>query len=309
MGDTLMTNSQSNATSTITPDSILVPEYDSEISKEIDGYIKNLRANHFIDKRGIWMPRGQDHNAYIRCSEKMIDWSADKLKAILSTLKANGCEIEFKYVQVHGYQNLTQKILVKFERAWEQLRIDETTTRRERPLTASERKEKQRMDETGGWFYYEDQWIYTPTGKPKLVVGYYYRRTIGDDIRPLVSTIINELIENNNSRIRGEIEERHKKARLLMRIRKFRHTLWEERQFEAIEKEAKKWARAQKLRAYIAHVTEAAGDHDVSEWIKVAGQLVSALDPLSSKSFATVVNLPKYSDVKDKWQQRRRQHY
>jgi hypothetical protein len=49
-----MTNSKSNATSTITPDSILVPEYDSEISKEIDGYIKDLRANHFIDKPQTW---------------------------------------------------------------------------------------------------------------------------------------------------------------------------------------------------------------------------------------------------------------
>jgi len=304
-----MTNSQSNATSIIRPDSIIVPEYDSEISTEIDGYIKNLRANHFIDKRGIWMPRGQDHNTYIRCSEKMIDWSADKLKAILSTLKANGCEIEFEYVEVHGYQNLTQKVSVKFERASEQLRIDETTTRRERPLTATERKEKQRKDEAGGWFYYEDQWIYTPTGKPKLVVGYYYRRIIADDIRPLVGTIINELIEKNNSRIRSEIDERHKKAKRLKRIRKFRHTLWEEQQLELIEKEAKKWARAQKLRAYIVQVNEVGEPNEVAEWVKLANQLVNKLDPIGLESFAAIVKLPKYSVVKEVWNQRHRRYY
>lgn len=304
-----MSNSQPNAFNSIRPESIIVPEYDPEISKEIDGYIKNLRANHFVDKRGIWMPRGQDHNAYIRCSEKMIDWSADKLKAILSTLKANGCEIEFKYVEVHGYQHLTQKVLVKFERAWEQLRIDETTTRRERPLTASERKEKQRKAETGGWFYYPDQWIYTPTGKPKLIVGYYYRRTIADDIRPLVSTIINELRESNNSRIRSEIDERHKNAKRLMRIRKFRHTLWEEQQLKLIEKEAKKWARSQKLRAYIAQVNEVGEQNEVAEWVKLANQLVNTLDPIGSESFAAIVKLPKYSVVKEVWNQRHRRYY
>ena len=304
-----MNSSKPKVTPRVKIDPVIANQRDSEISKEIDSYIKSLRSNHFVDERGIWQQKGQGAESLIRCSKEMIDWSADKFKDILSALKANGCEIEFKSTERRRYEDPVLQVVVKLERAWERLRIDEATTRRERPLTASERKEKEHKDATGGWFYYRNQWLYTPTGKPKLVVGYYKRRTIGDDIQPLVNNILSELKDDNNSKIRREIEERHTRAKLLMRIRKFRHTLWEEQQFEVIEKESKKWARAQKLRAYIEQVNEVGEVSEVAKWVTMANQLVNALDPISSGSFAAFVKLPKYSVVKEVWNQRQRQHY
>lgn len=111
---------------------------------------------------------------------------------------------------------------VIYGRVKQALRVEETATRKQRPLSAKEAKEKER----------------------------------------------------DESEIRWEVEHRQKRAEQLWSLRGLRREIWEERQFAAIEKEAKKWAR-----------------------LEMARQLVDDLDPISSETFAILVDLPKYEEV------------
>ena len=120
---------------------------------------------------------------------------------------------------------------VIYGRVKQALRVEETATRKQRPLSAKEVKEKAR-DEARGWS-----------------------------------------------------------------LRGLRREIWEERQFAAIEKEAKKWARAERLRCYIARIEEMGDDYEVEQWLEMAKQLVDDLGPISSETFSMLVDLPKYEEV------------
>lgn len=277
---------------------VLIPETpDPEISKEIDAYVKLLRSDPWTDERGIIRPRDQPPECLIRCSPEMVDATAKRFKLILTALKANGCRIEFKSRTHHRYSTATVEVNVIYGRVKQALRVEETATRKQRPLSAKEAKEKER-DEARGWsFYRSNPWIFTPTGKPQLVFGYYKRRILAEDLTSLVRTVLKELKERDESEIRWEIERRHERAEQLWSLRGLRREIWEERQFAAIEKEAKKWDRAERLRRYIARVEEMGDDYDVEQWLEMAKQLVDDLDPISSKTFAMLVDLPKYKEV------------
>ena len=277
---------------------VLIPETpDPEISKEIDAYVKHLRSDPWTDERGIIRPKDQPPECLIRCSPAMVDVAAKRFKLILTALKANGCRIEFKSRTHHRYSTPTVEVHAIYGRVKQDLRVEETATRKERPLTAKEVKEKQR-DEARGWsFYRSNPWIYTPTGKPQLVFGYYKRRILSEDLSPLVRSVLGELRERDESEIRWEIERRHKRAEQLWSLRGLRREIWEERQFAASEKEAKKWVRAERLRGYIARVEDMGEDYDVEQWLEMAKQLVDDLDPISSETFAMIVDLPKYEEV------------
>ena len=135
------------------------------------------------------------------------------------------------------------------------------------------------------------------------------KRTVADDVRPLVLAVVDELKADNERRIRSEIEERHRQVKHRLKLRKLRHELWEQRQYEAIEKEAKKWARAEQLRRYIARISELSKDYEVSEWLTLARRLIDDLDPISSETFANIVDLPKYAEVEQIWNERRNRFY
>lgn len=270
---------------------------DPEISRAIDAYVKTLRTDPWTDERGIIRPRDQPPECLIRCSPAMVDVAAKRFKIILTALKANGCQIEFGSSVHHRYSTPTVEVSVIYGHVKQNLRIEETATRKERPLTAKELTEKRR-DEARGWsFYRSEPWLYTPTGKPQLVYGYYKRRILGEDPTSLVQTVIKDLKERDDSEIRWEIQRRHERAEKLWSLRGLRREIWEERQLAAIEKEAKKWARAERLRGYIERVAQMKGKYEVDLWLQMARQLVDDLDPISSQTFATIVALPKYKTV------------
>lgn len=284
-------------------------DHDPIIAAEIDRYVKALRLEHYVDERGILQPRGQSIDCLMRCSKDSIDFAAEKFKEILSALKARGCEVEFQSKHENRYERPTQKVVVKLGQSSQVLRIEEAATRRERSLTASERKEKERCEVTGSYFYIHKRWIYTPTAKPKLVFDRWSSRAITRDVRPLVDMVIDMLNDSNERKRQNEIDRRHDRAQFLVKLRKFRRKLWKERQFEAIEKEAKSWARAEKLRGYIARVEQEQDDYEVNEWLALAKKLVDDLDPISSVKFAMIVDLPKYAEVEAIWHLRHKTYY
>lgn len=277
---------------------------DSEIEKEIDNYVKELRADHYVSERGIMEPRGQSAECLLRCSKASLDFAAMQFKLILSALKANGCDVQFKAVQEYNRTKPTQKVLVTLGQSSEQLRVEEAATRRERTLTASERKERERKEAKGSWFYFANRWIYTPTGKPKLVFGYHRYRVIGKDVSPIVKAILGDLRERNDYATQREIERRHERARYLTKLRRFRRKLWKELQFEMIEQEAKSWSRAERLRGYIARVEQQQDEYEVADWLVLAKKLVDDLDPIASEKFGLQATPPKYAEVEKVWRER-----
>ena len=138
----------------IIPQDVAPNSHDPVIAAEIDRYVKALRLEHWCDDRGILQPRGQSIDCLMRCSKDSIDFAAEKFKEILSALKAKGCEVEFQSKHENRYERPTQKVVVKLGQSTQALRIEEAATRRERVLTASERKEKERCEITGSYFYF-----------------------------------------------------------------------------------------------------------------------------------------------------------
>lgn len=245
---------------------------DPEISTCTDEYIKAMRTDPFVDERKIIRPKYCRTDALIRCSESKLYWCADKLKAILSTLQANGFRVEFRAdSEATGKDNLTSA-QVHFGRGSISLRAEEASTRRPRPLTATELKEQRRHNEKGWTYYIQNQWIYTPTGKPQLIFGYWNRRQLTDDIRPLTKM-------------------------LLMALRPLRHTIWKQRQLKEIENEAELWERAERLRRYVDHIAAVRSNRDLTGWLTLAQSLINSLDPVTSSAYARRVKLPKYADV------------
>lgn len=280
---------------------IAIPEtHDPAIAREIDDYVRELRANPRIDERGICQPKDQGPDHLIRCPKEKIGVVAERLKAILSSLKANGCEIEFRARTHYRYDKPTKEVRAILGKAEMALRVEETATRKERPMTPKELKER-RSTGSDGWFYRSDPWIYTPTGKVLLIFDYSRRRTIGEDIRPIVTDVLDLLKERNEREIQWEIEERKERAQELLELRPMRRELWRERQFKSIEKEAKAWARAERLRHYIGAVSLAEDGPEVSEWLNLAKELIDDLDPIGSGTFAQIVDLPKYKEVQTIW--------
>lgn len=270
---------------------------DPEISRCIDEYIKAMRADPFVDERKIIRPKYRRTDALIRCSESKLSWCAYKLKAILSTLQANGCRVEFRAdSEATGKDNLTSAE-VHFDRGSISLRVEETSTRRPRPLTAAELKDQRRHNDKGWTYYIRDQWIYTPTGKPQLIFGYWNRRQLADDIRPLTKILLMAVKRDHESEIQHEIDERHRRAMALMELRPLRHAIWKKRQLKAIENEAELWERAERLRRYVSHIAGAPSNRDVTGWLTLAQSLINSLDPVTSGTYARRVKLPKYAEV------------
>ncbi len=293
----------------IDPTEIVMPESnDAAISKAIDGYVRDMRANPQTDERGLLRPKGHSHECLIRCSKKMLEWSADRFKVTLSTLKANGCKVEFGTKQPHRFEEMIT-VTVRLGEADLTLRIDEPTTRQERPLTATEQRKKAE-DEARGWsFWRRDPWIYTPTGKPKLIYGYCLQRIIHEDIRPLVSVLLNSLHQSNEEAIARRRDQRSRRARYLLQIRQFRKTIWQEQQLVAIQEEAKQWESAERLRQYLARVDQLPKDEINLQWLVLAEDLINQIDPIASGRHCSLVALPRYAEIERIWQERRQKSY
>ena len=282
---------------------------DRQFSDEIDDYVRELRSDPRVDERGIWQPAGQGPECLIRCSKERIDFSAERLKLILSTLKANGCEIEFRSREGRRQLRPSKEVHALYGSASEKLYVEESSVREARPFTKTELKEKQQR-EARGWSYYRlNPWVYTPTGKPLLVFGYAKRRVIGEDVRPLVAAVIDTLKASNDRNIEWERERRHSRAKELWSLRSLRRKVWEERQLDAIEKEAADWERAKRLRRYLSKVLEARAEEDTSVWISMAQRLVSRLDPISSGKAARMARRPDYAEIEAIARKRAYSHY
>jgi hypothetical protein len=181
--------------------------------------------------------------------------------------------------------------------ASEKLYVEESSVREARPFTKTELKEKQQQEARGRSYYRLNPWVYTPTGKPLLVFGYAKRRVIGEDIRPLVAAVIDALKASKDRHIEWERERRHSRAKELWSLRSLRRKVWEDRQFDAIEKEASDWERAERLRRYLSKVLQARAEEDISVWISMAQRLVSRLDPISSGKAARMARRPDYAEI------------
>jgi hypothetical protein len=228
----------------------------------------------------------------------MIDVAANRFKLFLTALRANGCQIEFESSTHRGYSTPVVQVRLSYGCVKKDLRVEETATRRARPLSAREAKEKEKNEAQGRSFYISRPWIYTPKGKLQVVLGRYERRSLGNDVTNLVRIILKDLKEREAAEIHWEVNRRRKSAKKLLSLRKLRHKIWKERQLAAIEGEAKKWARAVRLRSYISRIEEVVSDSEVVDWLVMANQLADDLDPISSESFAKLVKFPKYDEVK-----------
>jgi len=286
---------------------VMPDELDTDIVRVVDEYVLKLHNDPWVDERGILSARGEGNECMIRCSKSMIDWSAGKFKAILSALKASGCLVQFRVEKVGHHE--TMRVKVTHGEATLSVRIDEPTTRREKPLDAEEKRRKKEYGAKGWSFWRSNPWLYTPTKKPKFIFAYWRKRTIGEKLLPLVQAVIDELNERNNRAVASRVEQRHKRAKYLLRLRVFRRQLWEKRQFKAIEKEAKRWARAERLRGYLNKI-ESFGQSDVShDWMTTTRKLIDNLDPLSSSATGKIVSPPKYAEVERILDKKRQKRY
>lgn len=235
----------------------------------------------------------------------MLGWSADRLKDILSVLKANGCQVEFKFKKPHRFEEMLT-VIVRLGEADLTLRIDEPTTRRDRPLTPTEQRNKQVNDARGVSFWRPDPWIYTATGKPKLIYGYCLQRIIYEDVRPLVGVLLDSLHQSNKRAIARRREARSSRAQYLLHIRHFRKALWQERQLVAIQEEAKRWESAERLRQYLSRLADVPAGKINEQWLTLAEGLVNQVDPIASGTHCSLVTLPRYAEVARVWEERRR---
>lgn len=280
---------------------VIPAKVDPSVSAAIDGYTQHLKANSQVDERGILSARHKPVDALIRCSKAKLSWASEQFKRVLTALMANGVNVEFKETPELNGMRYLEKITVKYERGVFDLRVEETTIRRDRPLTASELREKENAAKHGGYFYYSNRWIFTPTGKPQLVFGYSRRKALSEDIRPIVAKILNDLKKESERAIRREIDQRHRRAVELLKLRPLRREIWLRRQLTLIEAEVEHWRQTESLRNYIDAVKAAKGDKDVSEWLTIAEALLNQTHPIRSGSFGVRQPLPKYAEIKEIW--------
>jgi hypothetical protein len=280
---------------------VIPAKVDPSVSAAIDGYTQHLKANSQVDERGILSARHKPVDALIRCSKAKLSWASEQFKRVLTALMANGVNVEFKETPELNGMRYLEKITVKYERGVFDLRVEETTIRRDRPLTASELREKENAAKHGGYFYYSNRWIFTPTGKPQLVFGYSRRKALSEDIRPIVAKILNDLKKESKRAIRREIDQRRRRAVELLKLRPLRREIWLRRQLTLIEAEVEHWRQTESLRNYIDAVKAAKGDKDVSEWLTIAEALLNQTHPIRSGSFGVRQPLPKYAEIKEIW--------
>lgn len=284
------------------PARLVIPaKIDPSVSVAIDGYIQYLKANSQVDERGILSARHNPVDALIRCSKAKLSWASEQFKRVLTSLMANGVNVEFGETHAPNGVRYLEKITVKYERGVFDLRVEETTARRNRPLTASELREKENAAKYGGYFYYSNRWIFTPTGKPQLFFGYSRRKTLSEDIRPIVAKVLNDLKKASDYAIRREIDQRHQRAVKLLKLRPLRRKVWLRRQLKLIDAEVQQWRQTESLRKYIDAVKAAKGDKDVSEWLTIAEALLNQTHPIRSGSFGARQPLPKYAEIEEIW--------
>jgi hypothetical protein len=133
---------------------LLIPEIpDPQISEGIDAYLKLLRSDPWADERGIIQPRNYPRECLIKCSPAMIDVAANRFKLFLTALRANGCQIEFESSTHRGYSTPVVQVRLSYGCVKKDLRVEETATRRARPLSAREAKEKEKNEAQGRSFY------------------------------------------------------------------------------------------------------------------------------------------------------------
>ena len=295
-----ITSQQPDEDDRVEAEHLIVPSKASSAGETtIEAYLKYLKAEGFVDERGILSAPRRTIEAPIRVSQTKLRWSADRFISILSTLEANGIRVEFREDKDTDSRCPIHSINAHYERSVCSLRIEETTSRRPRPFTASELKEKAAADKRGWGFYRPNEWIYTPSGKPQLIYGYCSRKVLSEDPRPAVQSILKWLRAANKASIEREIAWRHEKAVRLWELRPRRHALWATRQRKLIHAEASKWEAAQALRRYVQAVQATESSRDISEWVRMANRLIDRTDPIASGSFAARAPLPKYEELKN----------
>lgn len=286
-----------------TSDLILPERYDPNIAKEIDDYVRHMKKDASPDERGILHAMEHAPEGLLRVSPSQLVWSADRMKSLLSILKANGAVIEFRPEKHWRYEHPSPVAYAIYGKGITTLRVEESSTRRLRPLTSAEAKDKKRHDEKGWSYYTRNQWIYTPSGKPQLLFGYRNRRRLAEDIAPLAKLILDEVKRLNEVAIQNEIDRRHEKAKALQKLRPFRRQLWRKRQMKKIAHEAERWERAERLRRYIRRVEELGQRPEDTEWIQLAKRLIDRICPIQSGQYAVRESLPKYAEVSALWNQ------
>jgi hypothetical protein len=274
---------------------------DPDIAKQIDDFERLLRRSGSPDERGILRLINHAPETLIRCSREKLAWSAEQLKAILNGLQSNGIKIDFAETRCYRYDNPGIVARASYQRGQLDLRVEEYATRQERPLTASEAKQKKKYLELGYTYYQSNRWLYTPTGKPQLTYGYSSKRKLSDDTNAIVAAIINELKKLNEAEIRSEIKARQEKAVFLKKLRPLRTQIWRKRQLKRIEEEAAQWERAEQLRRYVDAVRASGDPARLESWLPMANALIDQICPIRSGRYGSREKLPKYAEVKEIW--------
>jgi hypothetical protein len=226
------------------------------------------------------------------------------LTAILTALKANNIVIEFKAKTHYRYVHPALVAQATYKKGSLTLRVEEPATRRARPLTAAEARDRRKTVERGYTYYQHDRWIQEPSGKPQLVYGYGKGRRLNENILPIVKFLTYELKRLHEEAVKSELDARHEKAKFLLKLRPLRHQIWTKRQLKRIEEEAEQWQRAERLRNYVAQL-KATGDTGVNEdWLQLASAMIDRICPIRSGRCAVRENLPKYAEVRELWRQR-----
>ncbi len=279
---------------------LIVPSTASTtVTAAIHSYVKYLEKEGFVDERGILTAPRRTNETPIRVSQSQLQWSADRFISILSILEANGIRLEFREDRDSDSTCSLQTIYARYERASCSLRIEETASRRPRPFTASELKEKAAADKRGERFYRYKEWLYTPNGRPQLIYGYSSRKALANDPLAAAQSILKWLRAANKASIEREIAWRNEKAVRLWELRPRRHALWINRRRKLIQVEASLWAQAQRLRRYVQAVQAAESSRDLSEWVRMANALIDRTDPLTTGAFAARAPLPTRAELKN----------
>lgn len=289
---------------------LIVPEHlDPDIVKAIDDYVREMKKNATPDQRGILRATNYTPEGLLRVSPSQLVCSADRLKSLLSILKANGATIAFRMNSHPRYYHPSPVAYASWGKGSTEIRVEEASTRRMRRLTEAEAKKKKQYDEKGWSYYTRDYWIYSPTGKPQLLFGYGRRRALTEDVAAPAQIILEELKRLDQVKIQNEIDRRHEKAKSLLKLRPLRRKMWRRRQLDRIEKEAERWEQADRLRRYVSKVQQMPDRPEIVEWLDIATRLIGRICPIQSNQYAIREPLPRYDEVRERWNQLHQEDY
>ena len=187
----------------------------------------------------------------------------------------------------------TVYLTVNGERMW--LEMGETLDRSVRPLTAKQKKEKERSP----WLYRYPQYDYTPTGRIKINISAPYtlrcrttwsdtkRKRLEDSLNSFMISLIKasrEIKEIREERERREREwtERRRQEEIARKRAEFK-----KRRINDLLEKSDQWHRAVQLRQYIAAFEERAVSEgavespEVASWLNWAKDHAASIDPLA----------------------------